>query len=432
MTTTKIINFVLEGWGVLTCLLAVFILLSGIYMEKQSKRYFIEVFFCLAINLMANLIGLLLKGKEGTVVYMVLWIANFLEFFFGYLLTFILSLLLIHTISCGQKEIFQKQLLKIWKKLSVGLFLSAVCLLILSQFTNLYYRIDEQGYYHRQQGFWLSQVIAIVPMMISSGFIFYFRKLLGKQKTGLFLVLITAPILAVVIQMVFYGIYFALLFAVIAAVILLVYLLKEQLEDFYQTQKKLSQMQLEIVRSQIQPHFLYNSLTAIAQLCEKDPKCAKQATIAFAEYLRMNIKSLNGCQMVPFEEELSHIKTYLYLEQLRFGEDLHVEFEIEETDFYIPALSIQPLVENAVKWGVGQKEDGGTVTLAVRQNDSNIQIQIIDDGVGIQKDWKSDGRSHLGMENVRQRLAENCNATMQVESMPGKGTIVTVLIPEAV
>ena len=195
-------------------------------------------------------------------------------------------------------------------------------------------------------------------------------------------------------------------------------------------------MQTAIVQSQIKPHFLYNSLTAIAQLCEKDPKGAKKATIAFAEYLRTNMKALDGCKIVPFEEELTHIKTYLLLEQMRFGEDLKVVMDIETMDFCLPALSIQPLVENAVKWGVGQKEDGGTVTLAVHtvqeaHNESPvIQIQVMDDGVGMEVGAvRQDGRTHLGMENVRKRLTEVCGASMQVKSTVGEGTVVTVTIP---
>lgn len=438
----KTINLVLEGWGVLISLFAVFILLSGIHMEKRTKRYFIEVFLCVTVNLLANITGILLKGRSGAINHLILEIANFFEFFFGYLLTYSLSLLLIHTVETAQKGInINKEMdreidknkikmLQIWRGLTAMLFGIATVLLLVSQFNHMYYWIDEQGYYHRQGGFWLSQIIAVVSMLFNIGYIQYFKKILGKKKTILFLVLIIGPILALLIQVLIYGIYFALLFAVIATVILLVYIMKEQLEMFYETERELSRMQTAIVQSQIKPHFLYNSLTAIAQLCEKDPKKAKKATIAFAEYLRTNMKSLDGCRIVSFEEELAHIKTYLFLEQMRFGEDLKVVMDIQETSFCLPALSIQPLVENAVKWGVGQKEDGGTVTLSVHRENSIVQIQIIDDGVGMQVGVKpTDGRTHLGMENVRKRLTEVCGASMQVESTLGKGTMVTVIIP---
>lgn len=422
----------------MTSFLAVFILLSGIQMEKRTKWYFIEVFLCLAANLLANITGILLKGQAGATIHVVLVLSNLLEFFCGYLLTYRLSLLFIHMIECAkrdettntQEKQKMRRMLHIWKCLTGALFGIATFLLLVSQWNHMYYTIDVQGYYHRQDGFWVSQAIAVVSMVLNVWFIHHFRKILGKKKTILFLLLIIGPIVALVIQVLMYGIYFALLFAVLASVILLIYLIKEQLRIFYQTERELTRMQTAIVQSQIKPHFLYNSLTAIAQLCEKDPKGAKKATIAFAEYLRTNMKSLDGCKIVPFEEELSHIKAYLLLEQMRFGEDLTVVMNIETMDFCLPALSIQPLVENAVKWGVGQKEDGGTVTLSVFKKAQAIQIQIADDGVGMEVGEKQqDDRTHLGMENVRKRLTEICGASMQVESKVGEGTIVTVTIP---
>ena len=125
-------------------------------------------------------------------------------------------------------------------------------------------------------------------------------------------------------------------------------------------------MRSALVRSQVQPHFLYHSLTAIAQLCEQAPAEAKKA--AFAEYLRTNMNSLSAKGTVPFTTELKHIETYLYLEQLPFGDELFVDMDIETTDFRLPVLTIQPPVENAVKWGVGQAEDGGTVRRSTPRN----------------------------------------------------------------
>ena len=119
--------------------------------------------------------------------------------------------------------------------------------------------------------------------------------------------------------------------------------------------------QMQMMIAQIHPQFLYNSLTALAQLCSKDPKEAKKAIINFADYWRNHINAIDKKESIPFEEELKYVKIYLYLEQLRFGDDLHVEYDLQKTDFKVPMLSVQPFVENAINWGVGQKEDGGTV-----------------------------------------------------------------------
>lgn len=197
-------------------------------------------------------------------------------------------------------------------------------------------------------------------------------------------------------------------------------------------QKELYEAEVKIMVSQIRPHFLYNALTSIAMLCELDPKTAKEATIAFSKYLRGNMDSLKQTKAVPFEQELSHIKNYLFIEKLRFDDLLNIEYDIQTTDFEVPQLSIQPLVENAVKHGVGMAEDGGTVTISTRETDDAFEVIISDDGVGfdVNAPKKDDGRSHIGMENTRKRLKEMCGADIIIESEVGKGTTARVIIPK--
>ena len=193
----------------------------------------------------------------------------------------------------------------------------------------------------------------------------------------------------------------------------------------------LLQMRISIMASQIQPHFLYNSLTSIAQLCEKNPQQAKKATIEFADYMRHNMNSIKDSKPVPFDVELNHLKTYLSLEKMRFGDDLEIVFDIETTDFMLPSLAVQPLVENAVKHGVGMKEDGGTVTISTREYDDRYEIVVLDDGVGFDTTKKpNDGRTHVGMENVKNRLQTMCNAEVIITSEINKGTVSKIIIPK--
>ena len=177
---------------------------------------------------------------------------------------------------------------------------------------------------------------------------------------------------------------------------------------------------------------MYNALTSIAMMCELDPKTAKEATIAFSKYLRCNMDSLSQTKTVPFEQELSHLKNYLFIEKLRFDDLLNIEYDIQVTDFRVPQLSIQPLVENAVKHGVGMAEDGGTVKISTRQTDNAYEVIISDDGVGfdVNAPKKDDGRSHVGMENTRKRLKEMCGADIIITSKIGEGTTARVIIPK--
>ena len=135
---------------------------------------------------------------------------------------------------------------------------------------------------------------------------------------------------------------------------------------------------------------------------------------------------------MPFATEMKHVRTYVDLEKLRFKERLNVRYDIRDTSFNIPALTLQMLVENAIKHGITVKEDGGTVKISTRSTGHGHVITVSDDGVGfdVTKPIVDDDRSHVGLANVRQRLEEMSDGTMEIRSEIGHGTVVKVTIPK--
>ena len=141
--------------------------------------------------------------------------------------------------------------------------------------------------------------------------------------------------------------------------------------------------------------------------------------------------SLTQKEPIPIAKELVHVKNYIDIEQLRFGDRLKIEYDIDEIDFKLPALTIQPIVENAIKHGVNQKPEGGTVRITVSETSTDYIICVEDDGVGYDVNVvKNDGRSHVGISNITKRLQSMMSATISTESAVGKGTTVTVKIPK--
>ena len=185
----------------------------------------------------------------------------------------------------------------------------------------------------------------------------------------------------------------------------------------------LTQQSTALTISQIQPHFLYNVLTTISNLCATDPEEAEETTVLFAQYLRTNLDSLRNQEPVPFSTELMHIKTYVELEKKRFGDILNVEYDIQEQNFMVPSLGLQPIVENSIKHGIRGKNAPGHIIIRTYKEADKYKIVIEDDGVGFDMNQppKEDGRSHVGMQNVKERLKQMCNATMKIESSPGNG-----------
>ncbi|MBQ7548974.1 MAG: histidine kinase [Clostridia bacterium] len=200
---------------------------------------------------------------------------------------------------------------------------------------------------------------------------------------------------------------------------------------YQQMQKELYEAKVAVMVSQIRPHFMYNALSSIAMMCTLNPETAQEATVTFADYLRGNMDSLKQTAPVPFEVELEHLKKYLYIEKLRFADLLNIEYDIQATDFKLPLLSIQPLVENAVKHGVGMAEDGGTVKISTRETDAAFEVIVEDDGVGFDvNEKKNDGRSHVGMENTKKRLHDMCGGEVIITSVIGEGTTARVILPK--
>ena len=194
---------------------------------------------------------------------------------------------------------------------------------------------------------------------------------------------------------------------------------------------KLQENQISIMLSQIQPHFLYNTLNSIYQLCETNPMRARSMVNSFSEYLRNNLSTLEDPGLISFETELSHINTYLDIEKVRFEDTLEIEYDIKCVDFNLPVLTVQPIVENAVKHGTSKKRGGGKVTISTEEDSESYIIKIADTGCGFDPSKpKDDGKRHVGIENVRQRLSNMCYGTLTIESEVGVGTLATIRIPK--
>lgn len=196
-------------------------------------------------------------------------------------------------------------------------------------------------------------------------------------------------------------------------------------------QLELQESRISIMLSQMQPHFIFNTLNTIYHLCSMDPAAAKSTISAFSEYLRNNIDNLEQRDMIPFEKELSFVRTYLDIEKIRFDDELEITMDIRATGFNLPVLTVQPIVENAVKHGTSKKEGVAELHISSRETADAFVITIADTGVGFDPEsCTADGHRHVGIANVRQRLQNLCGGTLTVESERGVGTTATITIPK--
>ncbi|MBR5125805.1 MAG: histidine kinase [Oscillospiraceae bacterium] len=194
---------------------------------------------------------------------------------------------------------------------------------------------------------------------------------------------------------------------------------------------ELKESRISIMLSQIQPHFIYNTLGTIERMCLKDPQKAFDLVRNFSLYLRGNFSELDSVAPIRFEEELKHIEYYVNIEKVRFP-DMNIEYDVEATEFVLPALSVQPLVENAIKHGLMRLETGGTVVIRSYETATHFCVAVTDDGAGFDTNAPIDEKKHVGLRNIRGRLNAMVNGDLILESKPGVGTKAVIMIPKEV
>jgi len=193
--------------------------------------------------------------------------------------------------------------------------------------------------------------------------------------------------------------------------------------------------EMDFLQAQITPHFLYNSMNALVGLSYKDVDKLRETIHHLTTYLRAKFTFVFQGERVELEQELELVKAYLAIEQLRFGNRLQVSYRIEEgVRCFLPPLSLQPIVENAVRHGIGPKPEGGHLNVIVARGTGGIDIAVEDDGVGMDEEaleaLSKGQRSGVGVANVNRRLQMLYGGMLIYQSRPGQGTRVKIHIPE--
>ena len=194
---------------------------------------------------------------------------------------------------------------------------------------------------------------------------------------------------------------------------------------------ELKESRISIMLSQIQPHFIYNTLGTIERMCLKDPEKAFELVRNFSLYLRGNFSELDSVTPIRFAEELKHVEYYVKIEKVRFP-DMNIEYIVDATEFVLPALSVQPLVENAIKHGLMRLETGGTVVIHSYETPTHFCVAVKDNGIGFDTSLPVDEKKHVGLRNIRGRLKAMVDGDLILESEPGVGTKAVIMIPKEV
>lgn len=297
-----------------------------------------------------------------------------------------------------------------------------ILLSVISLFNGMFFSFDENGCFVNGPMYGLVRAFDLIVIIIGIFWVMCYRKILTLREISFLISFNVLPLLSMTLQRFWEPTpqYMAVTLSLIVIYVLFHGEITRQLAD----------SRISIMLSQIQPHFMHNMLTTIMYMCRTEPEEAEKTVGQFADYLRANMDSLTLKQCIQFETELKHVKTYWSLEEKRFGDKIRAVYDIQENSFMIPSLTIQPIVENAVKHGM-RKGKQLTVTIRTYSDVNNYYVEINDDGRGFDVNaFENDGKSHIGIKNVQQRLKMMCGGELMVNSVPDQGTDAVIKIPK--
>lgn len=407
--------------------------------NKGDRRGFIFVAMLLtnAVALVCDLITWVLEKPQYTLI---LYIANFLVFSLGYVMTGLFTAYL----SCF---ISKRKCMERWfLPLIYSNCMLAILLVVVSLYNHMYFYV-ENGVLQYGKYTVFAVVYSLIIIILDMILVWLHRKELGVKNTLVFFFYGVIPTAAFIIQII--GIELTVTWLASTLTMLIIYIVVHisYVHQLKERELELSENRSVLMLSQIRPHFLFNTLNSIYHLCDIDAKKAQEAIGEFSEYLRENLSVLNQVKLTSFEMELAHVEHYVALEKMRFGEKVRVIYDIKESAFMIPALTVQPLVENAIKHGFGDANSAITICVKSEEEEEYYLVTVKDDGAGFDvKDFLASQaekkvmeeqvggmlseKVHVGLKNVKNRLETMCAGKLEVRSWPGKGTTVRVKIPK--
>ena len=415
-----LINFAAAATGLVIVLLGLFFALSVSYLEDWTRRFFIVLFSVAAVYVISDLlsqVSLLFLGPDYAVLSRV---AVFCESFFSSVLMPMMTLYLLH---CSGER---RKRTPVFASI-ITLWLVYVSLLVFTQFSTDIYSVSPDNVYQRGPWYFVLLVPPAAMMALNIVSLLFRRKRLNKRQRLAFSFYLLIPLCCMLVQMASYGLLMIVIGTSLSVMILFIFILMDQVEHTIRQQLENAAQQTSITVLQMRPHFIYNTLMSIYYLCRQDAEKAQQVILDFSSYLRKNFTAIAKEDTIPFSDELEHTRAYLAVEQARFQDRLLVEFDTPFTAFRVPPLTLQPIVENAVKHGLDPELDPLFISISSRQEDGYAEIVVDDSGPGFQP--ADDNEPHIALANIRERLKLMCGGDLEITSRDCGGTIVRIRIP---
>lgn len=428
MFDVRALNIAIELWGVAFCAISIGCVLLYAREVGRYRTLLLSGFAAEIVAAGGDALAGMFRGQEGTFAQIVVYAGNHATFIGNFVLISVLTAYL-----CARIHEVGGSAYRSWS-IAVSVTAAFMCVLTLA---GAFFYVDEGNLYHRSDWFWIATAYVVAVDAVNAVLVVINRKRLGTRAFACLLFYTVAPIIAATAQALVYSLNFVIVAGVMGLVVVFFEMqqhtsrvLMARTEELVQSRVEVSESRIAVMVSQIQPHFLFNTLDTIYGLVDEDTGKAKKAIHSFSRYLRANLDSLKHTSAVPIEREMDHVRTYLELERMSDEGRVEYELDVQATGFKVPALSVQTIVENAVKHGLSSRAEGGRVIVRTREQAEEYTVAVIDNGVGFDVESVSHGEG-VGLPNTRSRLQAMCGGTLEVTSEPGVGTTVILHIPKS-
>jgi LytS/YehU family sensor histidine kinase len=303
-------------------------------------------------------------------------------------------------------------------------------------FIDGFFYVTPENYYNRGPLYPLLLLPLIAILLVNLAGTLLRRKQLSRKVFLAFLIAELPFTVALILQLFFEISSLADISFVLSGIAMFSFILSDQIEQDRMHQREIAEQQREIAHQrtnilalQMRPHFIYNTLMSIYGLCRLDPGKARQVVMDFANYLRRNFQAIASDSAIPFSTELEHTRAYLAIEQVQYDDMLVVDYDTTFTHFRLPPLTLQPIVENAIKHGMDTDSDPLRLSIRTRHTDFGAEVIVEDNGPGFDPAGTKEPGIALG--NIRQRLEMMCGGSLTITPGDGGGTVVTITIPDS-
>ena len=388
-------------------------------LDKRSKLFFISSFSILIISIIAYIVDLFVFTNPNLA-----WVGRIIAFIETILPSILMPLLTLYVLLCAKKNVLKSVIFYV----NIALCVALLIILIVTQFTDGIYYFTKENEFVRGQWYWVLIVPMLALIALNLVEIIRQKRLLDRKYFIAFLIYLIPLLIVMTLQM-FISVFIYIVVALsISALSMFGIIVADQVEQYLHQEREIADQKASIAVLQMRPHFIYNTMTSIYYLCEQDPEKAQQVTLDFTTYLRKNFNAITSKEPIPFSEELEHTRAYLAVVKAQYEDNLLVEFDTPHTQFRVPPLTLQPLVENSVKYGLNiDSTEPLRVSVKTEKVDNGSVIVVSDTGPGISN--KDNGEPHIALNNIRERLSA-IKGKLTISPNENGGTIVSIYIPD--